>query len=96
MYRYKSVTHIGSLPMLSETLLKHAITHAFLLAEKEDTSEDAASVNWHREIREYVRAWEALDTKLSHEHTWQVSWRKIRAHLDSIEDKLERLSTPQE
>ena len=87
MYTYKSVTHIGSLPMLSETLLKHAIPHAF----KHVSSPEHP----HSHIREYISAWEALDAKLRHEHTWQVSWRKIRAHLDSIEDKLERLSTPQ-
>ena len=91
MYTYKSVTHIGSLPMLSETLLKHAIHNAFKHASAHDKPNFT-----HDHIREYISAWEALDAKLRHEHTWQVSWRKIRAHLDSIEDKLERLSPTRE
>ena len=87
--------------MLSETLLKHAIHNAFKHAEKgakqsHQSDGGSAAIDWYTQIREYINAWETLDTKLRHEHTWQVSWRKIRAHLDSIEDKLERLSPTRE
>lgn len=69
MYMYKSVTQIGSMPVLAETLYKHLVPH----------------LHPHKErIQAYVDAWETLDIRLQNEHTWAANWDKIVPHIEHL------------
>eukprot|EP00937_MAST-01D_sp_MAST-1D-sp2_P006697 g6697.t1 len=73
MYAYKSVTQIGSLPILCETLAKHLI-HPHLA----DPAMDHHVVN-------FIRCWNNLNHRLSpREHAFKACWSKIQPQLQHI------------
>ena len=77
MYAISSVTHLGSLPILAEALHKYLIPRI--------------QHNTHL-LEAYILAWETLDIRLHHEHTWNHTWAKIVTHIEHYHKHLTLLA----